>query len=148
MTPSGGAATSPIARLVRDLAEEVHASAADPAARPRLPWAEAVADALTWHCLATSRCDAPRSTSPMTTSDPPGHHSLLTMRHDIGTASNACCSRRPTSAVLFPPTARRCVLVAHRRGGGEASIDDTKGASDERAGDPALAGSGAATPSP
>ena len=35
-------------------------------------------------------------------------------------------------------------LVAHRRGGGEASIDDTEGASDERAGDPALAGSGAA----
>ena len=33
------------ARLVRDLAEEVHASAADPAARLRLPWAEAIADA-------------------------------------------------------------------------------------------------------
>jgi hypothetical protein len=36
-------ATSPIAR-VRDLAEEVFASAVDPAARQRLPWAEAIAD--------------------------------------------------------------------------------------------------------
>jgi hypothetical protein len=33
------------ARRVRDLVEEVHASAADPAARQRLPWAEAIADA-------------------------------------------------------------------------------------------------------
>jgi hypothetical protein len=57
------------------------------------------------------------------------------------------CSRRPTSAVLFPPSSPP-MRVAHRTGGGEASIDDTEDASDERAEAPALDGGGAATPSP
>ena len=38
MTPSGEAATSPVARVWC-------VTAADPAARLRLPWAEAIADA-------------------------------------------------------------------------------------------------------
>jgi hypothetical protein len=59
-------------------------------------------------------------------------------------AWNACCSRRPNSAVHFPPSSPPMRSGGASSGGGEASIDDTEGASDERAGDPALAGSGAA----
>lgn len=69
----------------------------------------------------------------------------LSTLHDVGAGVERLQrTGRPTSPVLFSP--RRSGGAS--RGGGEASIDVTKGASDERAGDPALAGSGAVTPSP
>ena len=174
---------------VRDLADEVHASAADPAARQRLPWAEAIADApdvalpgdlAVWRAAlsiphddlqphwATSACRRRGTISvrPQTPPDasyatdgreaarldktaaahgptrPKGHCSSANDSPPFtmpALAWNACCARRPTSTVARR-AARRCALVAHRRGGGEASIDDTEGASDERAGDPASRG--------
>ncbi len=75
------------ARRVRDLVEEVHASAADPAARQRLPWAEAIADApdvalpgdlAVWRAALGIPHDDLRPIL-----------SLPTMRHDISAASNA-----------------------------------------------------------
>ncbi|HEX6760279.1 MAG TPA: hypothetical protein VF086_18025 [Propionibacteriaceae bacterium] len=69
----------------------VHASAADPAARQRLPWAEAIADAPDVALPGDLAVWRAALGIPQTTSDPPGHLSLPTMRHDISTASNSAC---------------------------------------------------------
>jgi hypothetical protein len=81
-TTATGAATSPIAR-VRDLAEEVFASAVDPAARQRLPWAEAIADApdvalpgdlAVWRAALGIPHDDLRSTGPPQPADDAARH--------------------------------------------------------------------------
>jgi hypothetical protein len=174
------------ARRVRDLAEEVHASAADPAAGSDSRGPRRLRTPLTWICLATSPSSAPRSASPMTTSDPPGHRAsrrcgTTSVRPQTppDRAMRPMGERPPDWIRLLPPTVRRDrgplftandsppftmpalawnallrtaadlprPLPAER---GEARHRSTtpKAPSDERAGDPALAGSGAATPSP
>ena len=81
-TTATGAATSPIAR-VRDLADEVHASAADPAARQRIPWADAIADApdvalpgdlAVWRAALGIPHDDLRSTGPPQPADDAARH--------------------------------------------------------------------------
>jgi hypothetical protein len=84
--PDWGGYLTDRARRVRDLVKEVHASAADPAARQRLPRAEAIADAPDVALPGDVAVWRAALGIPMTASDP---LSLPTMRHDIRAASNA-----------------------------------------------------------
>ena len=85
---------------------------------------------------------APRSSAGQACPRPRGWPARTNVRIPRRAAIAASSSARRVLPIPASPTSPT-VLVAHRRGGGAASIDDTEGASDERAGDPALAGSGA-----
>jgi hypothetical protein len=84
-----GSYLTDLARRVRDLADEVHASAADPAARPRLPWAEAIADAPDVALPGDLAVWRAALSIPHDDLQPIGPPRLADARHDISTASNA-----------------------------------------------------------
>jgi hypothetical protein len=110
-----GSYLTDLARRVRDLADEVHASAADPAARPRLPWAEAIADApdmvlpgdlAVWRATLSIPDDDLQPTGPPRLADDAARHQYGLKRRVM--RATQPMGEKPREWIrLLPPTVRR-----------------------------------------